>query len=1382
MKNLFKIDASAGSGKTYSLTRRFLKLLAGGDMLVDAHCTALSSKDTIRNFENTIFLDDSQNNPAIASPSKKNFLYNFSEIMAVTFTNLAATQMQERIIDALKNIALGQNLDDDDWTKNQAEKALEQIFKRYSALNIKTIDSLLHSLVRISALELEISPQFEVTFDKTQIMSPIFDDIAFKALHDEEFAALFYKVCDSMIKNTPHFRKFLAGDSLKQQCMNIALDLVNANLLSTNFSNEQEYESRGSSTISEKRNNELDTVADSLNGGIDTDKVQEEDIAKTLASMGITLEELEEYAYGLNSLDYFDEKYTQQQKPISFTKKEELEDILVKIADDSIKSAKDMQNVLEKEKLPAHANFLKALSALANGINKASTYFTKDSLDDCLKKSKEIPTGEATYCYSRLKEDVSAFTMLEPVIRKALQCLPMLELAKLIEEKVWQTEKEKSLLLSSRMPFLVSRILRNDYYMSGAFCRMGSRLTHVLLDEFQDTSGDQWKALEPLAREALSFGGSVFFVGDVKQAIYGWRGGDAELFNSAPEGLVSYANGYEHKPLEFNWRSEKCIVEWNNAFFGSLTHLQNVKNGIKFFEREFDGKLKEDLDLQETCYACAEKITNIYASSQQNVSPKKKKEKNRGLVQLHHIDVPKKKVKLATLSLVASSVQKLHERHEWQDICVLTVTNNQASLVSEVLLSQSIPVVSQGSLLMAEHPIIIELTALMHFLSNPLDEQAFWHVLISKYILPANLYEAPLFDFLASKRKGSLFQAFKEKFDDIWQLYFKPLIDGAGLMTAYDTLCEVYTRWDVRKRNEGADIFLLRFLEIVHLAEENAFLDLDAFLSWWDTHAEAEKAPLPQNTGAVSVMTVHKAKGLEFDAVLIPWHDFKVYPDKETAQIIDYKYKGKHLKLFSNLMKAHGLPYYTALFDKAVESINALYVAWTRPVKELHIFLPQEVDKEFSYFLQYMLEALKKDGSAALSSCSMEEHDDYMSYGTLVDGENSKILTGYEDMSVMPLVESTSLRLLEYWLCKNDESFTTTYIKAKNVVDNIKHVPRFDYLDEDEFENMQNSDALYIAKKISSLLSYMYKQKLKNREQLQSQKNENQSKYNNKDNKTIRGNLLYMCDESWEDMQEGALLAPKYLQEIYAKKWERPMAWLPRLKVFRSNLQDLRNHALVSANKRGTMMHKCLEAVVYSGDVKNDVYRAIKNALGFSSINSQTALGMEEFQEALTWFLELEAPFGGAKEWLRYGLKEHALSSSEGKIYRVDLLMNCPRFMSDRDGVQLVAIDYKTGYHGELPNEENVEQIKNYLRLLEEATQKSNVPEHLTGGQNMLEYQIYEQNRLEPSILGQNILECGTFEENTLEQGACDSKGDIPKRVIGMLIYLDRKEICLVEL
>ena len=101
---------------------------------------------------------------------------------------------------------------------------------------------------------------------------------------------------------------------------------------------------------------------------------------------------------------------------------------------------------------------------------------------------------------------------------------------------------------------------------------MGSRLTHFLVDEFQDTSNEQWYALRPLVEEALSRGGSLTWVGDVKQSIYGWRGGEPELFDGVFDdaGLTALAPDGQRDNLPYNWRSRREIVQHNNGIFGPL--------------------------------------------------------------------------------------------------------------------------------------------------------------------------------------------------------------------------------------------------------------------------------------------------------------------------------------------------------------------------------------------------------------------------------------------------------------------------------------------------------------------------------------------------------------------------------------------------------------------------------------------------------------------------------------------------------------------------------------------------------------------------------------------------------------------------------------------
>lgn len=112
-----------------------------------------------------------------------------------------------------------------------------------------------------------------------------------------------------------------------------------------------------------------------------------------------------------------------------------------------------------------------------------------------------------------------------------------------------------------------------------AFCRLGTSLTHILVDEFQDTSREQWEAIHPLVLEALSRGGSLTWVGDVKQAIYGWRGGDATLFDEVRSDAELCAVAPEPRVdiLPTNWRSCRAIVETNNTLFRQLSETATAK-------------------------------------------------------------------------------------------------------------------------------------------------------------------------------------------------------------------------------------------------------------------------------------------------------------------------------------------------------------------------------------------------------------------------------------------------------------------------------------------------------------------------------------------------------------------------------------------------------------------------------------------------------------------------------------------------------------------------------------------------------------------------------------------------------------------------------------
>ncbi len=142
--HIYAIDASAGAGKTTCLSQRYLQFL-------------LSEKIKTK----------------------------FQHLAAITFTNKAANEMKKRVIESLKRIALGY---EEEISKllpivtitresmiKKAEKIIEDMLKHYSDLNIGTIDSFINSIIRSSAIESGVSPDFEVTVEPEAIVEYALD-------------------------------------------------------------------------------------------------------------------------------------------------------------------------------------------------------------------------------------------------------------------------------------------------------------------------------------------------------------------------------------------------------------------------------------------------------------------------------------------------------------------------------------------------------------------------------------------------------------------------------------------------------------------------------------------------------------------------------------------------------------------------------------------------------------------------------------------------------------------------------------------------------------------------------------------------------------------------------------------------------------------------------------------------------------------------------------------------------------------------------------------------------------------------------------------------------------------------------------------------------
>lgn len=821
---LQQIKAAAGSGKTYTLTRQFLELLAS------------AAQDEAQE-KNTAC--------AIANPDGS---FNWYEILAVTFTNKAATEMRERVIHSLKECAL--QIDPTNpaqgWNPKDAHRWVNRLLQRYSSLNIRTIDSLLNMLVRLGALDLSLPPDFEPIFDDAVLFDPLYDQMLTRASQGGNERALVKEACKSLLFHTD-MNGFVPGDRLREKVHTLMQYRLEYGALP-------------------------DVDGDALRGWL-----------------GMLHEELNHCATSIQKF----------------------------IAEEGIKPAANFTKFLDK---------CLALSIFSSKLPSA-TYAKKPSIDDCvLKASKGKASSELHKAYADM---CNAFAMLEvqgAILRKALELVPFINIAEPLAAEVETLQREKGIIPASQWPIYAQKVLSGEHAASEAFCRMGTRLTHLLIDEFQDTSKTQWKAIEPLAVECLAKDGSVVYVGDVKQAIYGWRGGDSDLFDGIlnEDAIQAVAHDPERTTLDNNWRSSENVVLFNNEIFSRLEDEDTAKR----IANDLVGKASP-----EVVDELAAEIVAGFSGAAQKVPPHK--EGSGGLVKLYDIEAENTE---ALFESVHSELKKLfmddlQHRRKLRDIAVLVRTNGEANMLANWLVEWGFPIITENSLCIADHPVIQQIVNLLTFLDYPLNDVAFWSVISGTELVGniAGLDRTALDDWLATPRTGTLFNAFKADYPQVWEQWIAPFYSQAGLMSAYDTVREAFEHFDVFKRFPQDEIFLRRFLEIVHSAETNGLRSLSAFLTFWQEGGVEEKVPMPENLDAIRIITMHKSKGLEFPVVIIPFHhQMQQRPSGQEA----FTFNGQDILVPQ--CKELGDDYYRAVGKDAREQLHLLYVAWTRPVEELH--------------------------------------------------------------------------------------------------------------------------------------------------------------------------------------------------------------------------------------------------------------------------------------------------------------------------------------------------------------------------------------------------------------------------------------------------------------
>lgn len=488
--------------------------------------------------------------------------------------------------------------------------------------------------------------------------------------------------------------------------------------------------------------------------------------------------------------------------------------------------------------------------------------------------------------------------------------------------------KENNLVLLSSTADILNRIIdRSDTPF--IYERIGNRIDHILLDEFQDTSKLQWQNFEPLIDNNISNSNDNLIVGDVKQSIYRFRGSDSSLLRDLP-------NNKNVKPdIKYeNWRSADTIVQFNSDFFESIT--------------------KNDPIVKDIYTGCSQ----VMPDKEINQSNLNRYEAGAVKIKVFEVDEDDKKAwmqeALDALAGKADDVNDLGEiarltddGYELRDITILVRTNNEGKMVVDKLISKGINVVTEEVLVLGYSRAVLKIVTLLKYWENP-DDQV--NQLMLKTLFTEN-QDRNIGD-LTSKDVAKM--PLKEGCEAIFTALFdKDQRDNLKTLSLYES-CEVMLRSIYDEIPDYEIEFVQAFLDEVNSFMAHNGSDRPAFLEWWEESGQNVKINSSSDQNAVRVMTIHKAKGLGFKAVIIPFFNEKT--SVKSGTFAPYLWCVPDIDELNNIgliPVKYTTDQYTGFekdFEKErketyIDTMNIAYVAMTRAYFEMVIYTSDETEK-----------------------------------------------------------------------------------------------------------------------------------------------------------------------------------------------------------------------------------------------------------------------------------------------------------------------------------------------------------------------------------------------------------------------------------------------------
>ena len=794
--------------------------------------------------------------------------YLYRAILAVTFTNKATEEMKSRILKEINKIitAPQQSSYMKDFQRDLPHLSQTEIIKRakqiqtnilhdYSRFTILTIDKFFQRILRAFIKELGLDLNYNIELDTANILTTSTDALIEDIPNDEELQKWIMEFAQERIED--------------QQGWDIRSNIIS---LGKEIFDEENKQTILNSTPKEEL---LKIIRD----------------AETrLAQITATYKEI-----GAKAIAIIDQSGVAVDK--FFKKSKGMVNIFACAAKGEIIPISDEM----RERASSYDNWT---PASASKSIKAEVAPVAVKLQPLLAKLCELQDKNSKLIYSlpQIKKTFRSYALLQDIYRKVQE----------------QCESEGVMLLAETKYILSRFVAGNDAPF--IYEKIGNRFERYMIDEFQDTSSREWDNFVPLLQNAIaqSDDESVLIVGDVKQSIYRWRGGDWRILSSGVADALG-AENIKTKFMEDNWRSLPQIVEFNNMIIERIIKCDNTT---------LNDDLKNAVKQKQLSAACQIELTDTLKNAYTNhIQTAKKLNKGEGYVRIENYP---KEEEIPVVNCIESVIKR---GYSYNDILILCRSKSEIRKIAEILLrykqsNNSFNIMTQEALVIGKAPISQFVIALLRLSQNPSDNVSC--AIVNDYL------ERPYSNAISDEERDMLI--------------------NIGQLSVEEAFEHIVLQYALNKRAEEIAYLQAIHEQVINFCSSKVG-DIQLFLKMWDEKGANESLSVEMSNNTIELSTIHKAKGLQRKVVIVPC-SWSITPRSgefvwatPTNKEDNLANIGRFPLLYNNDME-HSIfsdDYYRERVYAHVDNINLLYVALTRAEEELYLFVPSyKKDKDFT--------------------------------------------------------------------------------------------------------------------------------------------------------------------------------------------------------------------------------------------------------------------------------------------------------------------------------------------------------------------------------------------------------------------------------------------------